>query len=153
MDFAKELIEKLKLIEKNQTVEYPILKFYVQEMLEVAYYAGITGVKFSQNDRKTIISKIKDVKKYVETSLSHMGLVFRHNDAAYYLIVRSGLQYMNDNFKDHPECLIGSSEFDERLMSWKKDHTPLSYEDATFTKEEINKPEVKIHIVKFYKFY
>ena len=159
-NLVDKLTEQLNIIKKQDKHEMA----HVQAMLKTVYdiYTSKVKVKFTQNQSKTIGCLVEDVIYHINSAINHMAFRFEQNEAAWDLIVRSGLQFMLDNFKDFPvskdntlstdincfqlllnkktECI---PELDDRLKAWKTSHTSLSLEDFTFTDEEINRPKVR----------
>ena len=172
-NLVDKLIEQLNIIKKQDKFAIPeLLKFDVQAMLEMVcdIYTSKFKVEFTQNQSKTIGCLVKDVIYHIDSVINHMAFRFEHNEAAWDLIVRSGLQFMLDNFKDFPvskgntlstdincfQLLLNKKtgcirELDDRLKAWKKIHTPLSLKDFNFTAEEIYRTKVrKITLINIY---
>jgi hypothetical protein len=164
-NLVDKLIKQLITIKNQDKYKMAeLLKFDVQAMLKMVYdiYTSEVKVEFTQNQCKAIGCLVKDVIYHIDSVINHMAFRFEHNEAAWDLIVRSGLQFMLDKFKDFPvskdstlsrdencfKWLLNKKtgcipELDDRLKAWKKSHTPLSLEDFTYTAEEINRPKVR----------
>ena len=120
IELAKKLIDTLTIINKiDKTFENKAsYKFEVQDMLELIYESGKAKVKFTEVERKTIGALIKNVIECIKIIIFNMGLTFEHNHAAYDLIIRSGLQFMLDNFNDFP---VSEGETLEKTLKYLKE--------------------------------
>lgn len=133
----------------------------VRYVLEAAYETGISRIEFNDEERRQIGLLIKDVIKPIDQCLFEVGYSFDHNQAASNLVLRSGLQFMLDNFKNFPisddnseknnETLEDTSfaylrdtssieTFDQALINWKTNSGSLTEVDITFESEEISRP-------------
>jgi hypothetical protein len=120
-NLVDKLTEQLNIIKKQDKYAIPeLLKFDVQAMLEIVYdiYTSKFKVEFTQNQSKTIGCLVKDVIYHIDSVINHMAFRFEHNEAAWDLIVRSGLQFMLDNFKDFPVSEDNTLSTDENCFTW-----------------------------------
>lgn len=148
---VKQLINALTILKEKP---FKNIEINVGDVLKTAYETGRAKIDFKDDERQTIGSLIKDVIKPIDECIFKIGYNFEHNNAAYNLVLRSGLQFMLDNFKNFPVSQNESLEdtfkylkdtesiqtLDEAIQNWKASNTPLKEEDLTYNEEEITRP-------------
>lgn len=131
------------------------IEINVREVLYLTYETGIVNINFKPDERQLIGSLIKDVIKPIDGCIFNIGYSFERNNVASNLVLRSGLQFMLDNFKNFPvsqnETLEETFKYfkdtesietiDDALRCWKNSNIPLTEEDATINENEITKPK------------
>lgn len=146
---VKQLISSLttlkEILLKNSDIN-------VRDVLKTAYKTGSANIKFNDDERRRIGSLLKDVIKPIDNCIFNIGYYFQHIQASRNLILRSGLQFMLDNFKTYPvspnetfEEYLQNTEslqtFDEALEYWKSGDITFTEEDIYFIEEKITRPK------------
>jgi hypothetical protein len=148
---VKKFINKLVTLKEKP---FKNIEINVKDVLKTAYELGVAKIEFKDDERRTIGSLIKDVIKPIDDCIFNIGYSFEHNYAPLNLVLRSGLQFMLDNFKTFPtsqnETLEETFKYlnetesidtlDEALKGWKNSDTPLSEDDLIFKSKEIARP-------------
>ena len=94
---VEKLIKKLNNLNNNP---YQKIKSNVSEMLDIVYELGAAKIEFTKDEQSIIGSLIEDIIEPINTCIFNIGFDFEHNHAVSGLKLRSGLQFMLDNFKD-----------------------------------------------------
>ena len=149
---VKDFIDELTILKERP---FKIIETNVSEVLFLAYEIGRAKIEFKDDEQRTIASLIKDTIKPIDNVIFKNGCSFEHNQAAYCLVIRSGLQFMLDNFKNFPvsenetleetfKYLIKTESIetlDESLMNWKNSSRGLTEEDIPCEHEDITRPK------------
>ena len=121
----------------------------VENVLETAFRKGVNHrPSSSDQQRKDFASLIETTVDVIDKVVFGIGLNFDNNRGPRYLILRSGLQFILDNFgsgqreevKDSLKVLSSSiEEFDKSLQTWK-DCNVVTEGDFAYSYDELCKP-------------
>lgn len=147
----KNLISAVKKLHGSQI---PRMQNHLSEkVLETIFNIGKSGVVVTEEDRVVIGPLIKDIIPYLDNCLFELGLKFDPDRGQYNLVLRSGVQFLLDDFKEFPvdekqvldEYLktIQDSEsletFDEELFNWR-DNPTTSLESISHSVSDLSRP-------------
>lgn len=149
---VKQFIKTLVVLKEKP---FSNIEINVKNVLKKAYAVGIAKIEFQDDERRAIGSLIKDVIKPIDECIFNIGYSFEHNYAPLNLVLRSGLQFMFDNFKTFPtsqnETLEETFKYlkdsesietlDEALEHWKTSDAPLVEDDFILKSEDITRPK------------
>ncbi|CAF0866623.1 unnamed protein product [Brachionus calyciflorus] len=146
---ANYLIKSLKNL-KNDPCD-----FTIEDVLMFTFDIGRMNCIFKQSDQELIGSLINDSIKQIDKWIFKRGNRFDRNNAPYNLMLRSGIQFMLDSFKDFTVCnneklqdtfklfkeTQSIEKFDEALQNWKISNATPNEDDFIFTLEELSRPQ------------
>lgn len=148
---VKSLISAVKSLQANKA---PLLENHLSEkVIEIVFNIGKSGLAVIEEDRVIIGPLIKEIIPALDNCLFDLGLKFDPDRGQYNLVLRSGVQYLLDNFKDFPVAenqvlgeflkTIQDSEslqtFDEELFSWR-DNPTVSLESISHSASDLSRP-------------
>lgn len=143
------MIKSIQMLRKVEKQSPSLMKHYCQEMLLSLYSAELGKIKFQPDERNEIINEICKNIRQIDTAILLLGFSFEREEAPTFLKMRSGIQYLLDDFVDVPslkEELMNLqrsdsiAEVDERLEDFKAE-TENFWNGFQFTEEELIRPK------------
>jgi hypothetical protein len=150
--FVRNLVSAaLKL--KSENISAAGRNYFSEQIFEAVYRIGASGVQLSGEERTLIGPLIKQVVKHLDLCVFELVVKFDPDRGNYNHILRSGIQFLLDNFKELPvneSEVLGESlkrieesgnieSLDEELISFK-DNPPVNYETVPHPATDFLRP-------------
>ena len=151
MSSGNYLISALRTLSKSPETK---LNYLTEKVFESVYTSRLRRVQLNQEERQTVGPLVKENLHNLDNCAFSLGLSFDQDRGNYNLILRSGIQFMLDDFKEFPVSdseVLGDSlkqlsdseslqSFDEALEDWKKYSTTtlenISYPASSFVRPQ-----------------
>ena len=153
MGSGNYLISALRTLSKTKD---PVTKlnYLTEKVFESVYTYRMRKVQLNKEERETVGPLIKDNLHNLDNCAFSLGLSFDQDRGNYNLILRSGIQFILDDFKEFP--VSGSEElgdslkqlsdseslqsFDEALADWKK-YSRTTLENISYPASSFVRPD------------
>ena len=154
MTSLKNLVNMLKHLSKDKN-DIRRRQYNSERVLQAIYLVSVDSeLHVTEGDKVKTAHLIKEVVKDLDNCVFNLGNSFDQDRGSYYLILRSGVQFLLDDLKYWPvDCNTrletyltifkeGDSleTFDEALEHWKEDPPTVSLESVYHTKQELKRP-------------
>ena len=148
---VKNLISAINKLKTNQV---PLKQNYLSEqVLQIVFQIGRSGLEVTKEDSAVIGPLIEEIIPSLEHCIFDLGLSFDSDRGQYNLILRSGVQFLLDNFKGFQAAsdkvladslkYIKDSEslqtLDDELATWKNDPV-VSLESVPHSTADLVRP-------------
>ena len=128
-DLVKQLLEHLKRLPNEKA---PRLNYSLDQVFKCAFYIGLHKTKIQEEEKTQVATYFKGSIDKIDGYLFRKGNTFDCDHAPYTMLLRSGLQFVLDDYKDFKDsegCDLQSSldylvenqsieTLDESLKHW-----------------------------------